>query len=211
MFAASISGQLAIGWIVGTFVSAAGLAASYMFDLPTGAAMVCAFGISLALAGMLYPFLRGDRPQAIRMTITAARWTGATILAASALQLAGAPRADQPLLDIAEQAVPSLRRIYFTRAEATTFADASEYAERYRREAEQLNERARARAIAACAGTARCISNHLRAFTTCVRRAACWRCMERMFPRAYCTRRNRSMFTSTIRKNGKRLWSRQAQ
>jgi zinc/manganese transport system permease protein len=143
MFAALMSGQLAISWIVGTFVSAAGLAASYMFDLPTGAAMVCAFGMSLVLAGMLYPFLRGDRPKAVRMTIMAARWTGATILAASALQLAGAPRADQPLLDIAEQAVPSLRRIYFTHAETTTFADANEYAERYRREAEQLNERER--------------------------------------------------------------------
>ena len=33
-----------------------------------------------------------------------------------------------------------MRTLYFTRAEAATFADASEYAERYRREAEQLNE-----------------------------------------------------------------------
>src|SRR5438094_5749170 len=31
--------QLAIGWIVGTLTSAAGLAASFMLDLPTGAAM----------------------------------------------------------------------------------------------------------------------------------------------------------------------------
>src|SRR5262249_54775400 len=51
-----------------------------------------------------------------------------------------APRADQPLIDLAEWAIPSLRTLYFTRAEATTYADASEHAERYRREAEQLNE-----------------------------------------------------------------------
>jgi zinc/manganese transport system permease protein len=44
---------------------------------------------------------------------------------------------------MAEYAIPSLRTLYFTRAEATTFADASEHAERYRREAEQLNERER--------------------------------------------------------------------
>ena len=143
MFADSLSRQLAIGWIVGTFVSAAGLAASFVFDLPTGAAMVCAFGASLALAGALYPFLRGDRRWAMRSTIATVRWIGAVILAGSAVQLAAAPRADQPLIDMAEWAIPSLRRLYFTRAEATTFADASEHAERYRREAEQLNERER--------------------------------------------------------------------
>ena len=59
MFASSLARQLAIGWTAGIVTSAAGLAASFAFDLPTGAAMVCAFGASLALAGLLYPFLRG--------------------------------------------------------------------------------------------------------------------------------------------------------
>ncbi len=140
MFATSLPGRLAIGWIVGTFVSAVGLAASFVFDLPTGAAMVCAFGASLAFAGVLYPFVRGNRRQAVRTAIMTTRWIGAIILAGSALQLAAAPRADQPLIDMVEYAIPSLRTLYFTRAEATTFADASEHAERYRREAEQLNE-----------------------------------------------------------------------
>jgi hypothetical protein len=53
---------------------------------------------------------------------------------------AAAPRADQPLIDMVEYAVPSLRTLYFTRAEEATFVDASEYAERYRIEAERLNE-----------------------------------------------------------------------
>jgi zinc/manganese transport system permease protein len=143
LFADSLSRQLAIGWIVGVLVSAAGVAASFVFDLPTGAAMVCAFGASLALAGVLYPFVRGDRQRALRSTTRTVRWIGAVILAGSALQLAVAPRADQPLLDLAEWASPSLRRLYFTRAEATTYADATEYAERYRRQAEDLNERER--------------------------------------------------------------------
>ena len=140
MFASTLASQLAIGWIVGTITSAAGLAASFAFDLPTGAAMVCAFGAALAVAGLVYPFLRGNRKIAWRVMITTARWTGAAILAGSALQLAAAPRADQPLIDMVEYAVPSLRTLYFTRAEATTFADASEYAERYRSQAEQLND-----------------------------------------------------------------------
>jgi zinc/manganese transport system permease protein len=143
MFADSLSRQLAIGWTVGTLVSAVGLAASFVFDLPTGAAMVCAFGGSLAIAGVLYPFLRGDYGWATRSTTAAARWIGAAILAGSAVQLAVAPRADQPLIDLAEYASPSLRTLYFTHAEATTYTDASEHAERYRRQAEQLNERER--------------------------------------------------------------------
>jgi zinc/manganese transport system permease protein len=140
MFASTLARQLAIGWIVGTFTSAAGLAASFAFDMPTGAAMVCAFGAALAVAGLLYPFLRGNRQSAMRVAIATARWTGAVILAGSAIQWAAAPRADQPLIDLIEYAVPSLRTLYFTRAELTTFTDASEYAERYRKEAEQLND-----------------------------------------------------------------------
>jgi zinc/manganese transport system permease protein len=143
MFALTPARQLAIGWIAGIVTSAAGLAASFAFDLPTGAAMVCAFGVALALAGMLYPFLRGDRRHALRVTLLTARWGAAAILAGSALQLVVAPRADQPLIDMAEVAMPSLRALYFTATERATFADAAAYAERYRVEAEALNERER--------------------------------------------------------------------
>ena len=64
----------------------------------------------------------------------------AAILAGSALQFAASPRADQPLVDTIEYVAPAARTLYFTRAEATTFVDASEHAERYRRLAEQLND-----------------------------------------------------------------------
>ena len=140
MFASSLPRQLAIGWIVGTLTSAAGLAASFAFDLPTGAAMVCAFGGALAIAGLLYPLLRGDRQRTFRVAIATARWTIAAILAGSALQLAAAPRADQPVIDMVEYALPSLRTLYFTRAEQASFVEASEFAERHRIAAEQLNE-----------------------------------------------------------------------
>ena len=143
MFADALGRQLAIGWIAGIATSAAALAASFAFDLPTGAAMVCAFGISLAIAGMLYPFLRGDRHRALRVAGATVRWILVAILMGSALQLAAAPRADQPLIDLAEYAVPQLRSLYFTSSEQAAFADAGAYAERYRREAEELNERER--------------------------------------------------------------------
>ena len=140
IFARSLAIQLAIGWAVGTFTSAVGLAASFAFDLPTGAAMVCAFGGALALSGVLYSFLRGSRRTAWRIAITTARWCAAAILAGSALQLAVAPRADQPVLDGAEHMFPSLRTIYLTRGEQAVLTDAGERAERYRSEAERLND-----------------------------------------------------------------------
>jgi zinc/manganese transport system permease protein len=140
MFASSLARQLAIGWVVGTFTSAAGLAASFALDLPTGAAMVCAFGGTLVVAGLLYPFLRGNRQRARRIAISTIRWSTAAILAGSALQLAAAPRADQPLIDMVEYAAPWLRTLYFTRAEEATLADAIEYAERHRIAAERLND-----------------------------------------------------------------------
>jgi zinc/manganese transport system permease protein len=140
IFASSPARQLAIGWIAGILTSATGLAASFAFDLPTGATMVCAFGAALAVAGMLYPFLRGDRARALHVAIAAARWTGATILAGSAVQFAMAPRADQPLVDLAEQMFPGLRSLYFSRVEEATYADAGQYAERYRIEADRLND-----------------------------------------------------------------------
>ena len=143
MFASSLGAQLAIGWAAGTVTSAAGLIASFALDLPTGAAMVCAFGASLALTGLLYPFLRGDARIARRAAIAAVRWSLAVVFAGSALQFALAPRADQPLIDLAESVIPSLRSLYFSPTERATFADATAYAERYRGAAEQLNERER--------------------------------------------------------------------
>jgi zinc/manganese transport system permease protein len=140
MFASTLPGQLAIGWTAGILTSAAGFAASFAFDLPTGAAIVCAFGIALALAGLAYPFVRGDRLAALRTTIGGLRWGVAALIAGSAIQLAAAPRADLPLIDMLEYAAPSLRNLYFTESEAAAYQDAREYAERNRLAAEQLIE-----------------------------------------------------------------------
>jgi zinc/manganese transport system permease protein len=105
--------------------------------------MVCTFGAALAGAGLLYPFLRGNRRLAAHRTIAVTRWVLAVVLVGSALELAAVPRAQQPFLDLVEYAAPSLRSLYFTRTEETTFLDARTFAERYFREAEELNERER--------------------------------------------------------------------
>ena len=143
MFASTLGKQLVIGWVAGILTSAAGFAVSFAFDLPTGAAIVCAFGTALAFAGLAYPFVRGDRLAATRITFSAARWVVAAVIAGSAIELAVAPRADQPLLDMLEQGLPSLRHLYFTKAEASAYQDAIETAERHRLAAERLIEQER--------------------------------------------------------------------
>jgi zinc/manganese transport system permease protein len=47
LFADRIGTRLAIGWTMGTLVSALGCYFSVYFDLPTGAAIVCTFGAVL--------------------------------------------------------------------------------------------------------------------------------------------------------------------
>jgi zinc/manganese transport system permease protein len=141
LFSTSHRSQLVIAWAVGTLASSAGLVLSFLLDWPTGATMVCTFGVALAAAGGLYPFLRGNRQLAAARMIRGMRWAATFILVASAGLLAAAPRAPQPLLDLAEYATPSVRRLYFTRAEEATYTDALSYAERYLREADELNER----------------------------------------------------------------------
>jgi zinc/manganese transport system permease protein len=51
MLADSWRKQLVVGWIVAVSASLIGLMTSYWLDLPTGAAIVCACGLLLALAG----------------------------------------------------------------------------------------------------------------------------------------------------------------
>ena len=49
----TVGGRLAIGWGIGVLTSLLGIAASYFWDLPTGAAVVCAFGLILLAVGVL--------------------------------------------------------------------------------------------------------------------------------------------------------------
>ena len=139
LYADTLARQLTIGWLAGTITASAGLAASFEFDLPTGATMVCAFGSTLAIAGLAYPFLRGDARVATQRAVVALRWCLALALFGSALLLIVAPRADQPLLDAAEYALPGLRAGYLSRAELATYHEARAYAERHRAEAERLS------------------------------------------------------------------------
>ncbi len=58
LYADRIGTRLAIGWSMGTIVSALGIYLSVKLDLPTGAAMVCTFGLVLILMALVKPLIR---------------------------------------------------------------------------------------------------------------------------------------------------------
>jgi zinc/manganese transport system permease protein len=57
MYAHNIGPRLAIGWTMGTIVSALGVWLSLVLDLPTGATIVCTFGIVLGLMAAVRPLI----------------------------------------------------------------------------------------------------------------------------------------------------------
>jgi zinc/manganese transport system permease protein len=58
LYADTIGRRLAVGWTMGTVVSALGVYLSLRLDLPTGATIVCTFGIVLALLAAVRPWVR---------------------------------------------------------------------------------------------------------------------------------------------------------
>ncbi len=146
IYSADISVRLLIGWTAGTVASAIGLGASYYWDLPTGAAMVCAFGVALVLAALAKPWFfvsKEQRRQAHDKTRSALI---IAILAASFLSgawLTFKPHADQPLLDALEAWYPAIRAPFLTNEEREIFQQAAVSAANVQAQAQQLNDRER--------------------------------------------------------------------
>jgi len=57
LYSDTVGRRLAIGWTMGTVVSAVGVYLSLVFDLPTGATIVCTFGVVLLAMAAVRPFL----------------------------------------------------------------------------------------------------------------------------------------------------------
>src|SRR6266404_1151138 len=58
LYAESVGKRLAIGWSMGIIVSALGVYLSLKLDLPTGATIVCTFGLVLILMASVRPLFR---------------------------------------------------------------------------------------------------------------------------------------------------------
>lgn len=57
LWARRIGPRLAIGWVMGVVVSMLGMYFSVLFDLPTGATIVCTFGAMLILMALIRPLV----------------------------------------------------------------------------------------------------------------------------------------------------------
>jgi zinc/manganese transport system permease protein len=62
LYSDRIGPRLAIGWTMGTIVSALGVYFSLMLDLPTGATIVCTFGLVLVIMAAVRPLLQRTAP-----------------------------------------------------------------------------------------------------------------------------------------------------
>jgi zinc/manganese transport system permease protein len=58
LLASRVAALLALGWGIATGSGVLGLYAAYRFDLPTGAAIICALGAALLLCGLAAVFLK---------------------------------------------------------------------------------------------------------------------------------------------------------
>jgi zinc/manganese transport system permease protein len=69
LYAETIGKRLAIGWTMGTVVSALGVYLSLHLDLPTGATIVCTFGLALILMALVRPLIQRTGSSAPRSVV----------------------------------------------------------------------------------------------------------------------------------------------
>ncbi len=119
----SVAGRLVAGWALGVAVSAGGLAASYAWDLPTGATVVVTFGAFLAAVALaLAARAVADSVRARGVAALSGLGIVVSVLVALAgLLLALVPQADHHWLDWLERGVPALQLAFLTPRERETY------------------------------------------------------------------------------------------
>jgi len=138
--ARSARGRLLVGWAFGFLVSLGGLAASWRWDLPTGATVVVAFGVLVAVVGLVLAGraeARATRERGIRAL------RGASIVACALVGLAGlslvlVPRMDHWWLAWLEASVPGTQTMFLTSDERDTRRDTVDDAQRSVAEIERV-------------------------------------------------------------------------
>jgi zinc/manganese transport system permease protein len=152
MFSRAVPVVLAIAWSTGILASALGLAGSFVLDLPTGAAMVVAFVLMLAFAGLAKASVfvpAAQRRDNGRIAANAAAILTLAALLASSLWLIFNPAADQPLLALVERATGLGPTSFLEGPDRTIYQEAMRDAARFRAEVANLNAKERAARVGA--------------------------------------------------------------
>lgn len=130
LFATTLRMRLLTAWALGGALTAVGLGASWAWDLPTGPAIVTAFGAATALVAII--------AAARHVTLSLLGTILAGIAAVTGAILLAFPGMDQPWLYAAEQAVPQLHESFLTVEEREIRRDSLESISRATAELEQL-------------------------------------------------------------------------
>jgi zinc/manganese transport system permease protein len=130
LFVSDLRRRLMLAWAIGAILTGAGLYASWSWDLPTGPAIVAAFGAAMALVAV------GAATR--RLTRRKAGIAACGLVILIGLPLAAFPQADQPWLDALEDAAPALQTGFLTSSERATRLEAIASIERARAELARL-------------------------------------------------------------------------
>ena len=130
LFAATVHARLWLSWALGVALTAAGLLASWSWDLPTGPAIVAAFGAATAMVALVFAV--------VKMTARQAGMALSAFFSLVGLLLLAFPKMDQPWLDALENAVPVVHEAFLSSDERTERRDSIESIERARAELTEL-------------------------------------------------------------------------
>ena len=147
IFSDKVHVVLAVAWGVGILASAVGLAGSYVFDLPTGAAMVIAFALLLVLAGLVkaLAFVGAEQRRAnANVAVRTASALALALVLVSSLWLIVNPAGDQPLLAVFEGAMGVGPAQFLSARDRGVFENAARHMLRFQGEADRLNVKEKA-------------------------------------------------------------------
>ena len=130
MLVADLRWRLCIAWGLGAALTAVGLYASWTWDLPTGPAIVTAFGAATAFVVLAVACLR--------LTRKGAGMSICLLAILIAFPLVAFPQLDQPWLDALEDAAPPLQTTFLTTGEQATRIETLDAIARSRAELERL-------------------------------------------------------------------------
>ncbi|HVF62817.1 MAG TPA: metal ABC transporter permease [Casimicrobiaceae bacterium] len=132
LFVSELRWRLTLACVIGVVLTAVGLYASWNWDLPTGPAIVSAFGVAAALVAAAFALKRLSLRSLGKLMFAA--------LAGVALLLVAFPRMDQPWLDAIETALPPTQTMFLTEFEHTTRNELLESIERSNAEIARLRD-----------------------------------------------------------------------
>ncbi|MEK7362577.1 MAG: metal ABC transporter permease, partial [candidate division NC10 bacterium] len=116
LLTSSVAGRLLLGWAFGFLVSVVGLTASYLWDLPTGAAVVTTFGASLGAVALgigTRALVRQVRTRGVK-ALAGVGMVGCALVGLAGGLLVTLPRMDHHWLNWLEEAAPAVELAFLT-------------------------------------------------------------------------------------------------